>query len=97
MMRKGYVYRESWREEGEKKIADYWFDSNPQSALFWDTREEAETACTIFENRTIMIPSADGGEYRCTGFTIEELGDKFVVFCHAPFIPIAGRAVSGFR
>jgi hypothetical protein len=93
-MSKGYVSREEWREAAGKKIADYWFDSRREYALFWETREEAEAASAIFEKRAILISSTEGGEHCCTGFTVEELGtEKFVVFCHAPFIASGRRAV----
>jgi hypothetical protein len=88
MMRKGCVPREEWREEEGKKLPDYFFTSNPEGARYWETREEAEGVCKLFENRAIMIPSATGGEHRCTGFEVEELSpETFVVFCFAPFIP----------
>lgn len=88
MMLKGYVSREQRREKPDQHIVDYWFTSNPQSALYWETRGEAEAACYIYDRGGIMIPSAEGGKHHCTGFEVEELSkNKFAVFCLAPFIP----------
>jgi hypothetical protein len=88
MMRKGYICREERRENTEEFILDYSFDSKPENAMFWETREEAEGACIIFNDRVIMVPSGEGGKYRCTDFKVEQRKpNEFIVFCEAPFIP----------
>jgi hypothetical protein len=85
---KGYVSREAPRAEPEQRVMDYDFTSKPGNALFWDTKEEAEVVCKIFNDRAILIPSSGGGKHRCAGFQVEESEPgKFVVFCDAPFIP----------
>jgi hypothetical protein len=85
---KGYVSRETPRAEPEQHLMDYDFTSNPASALFWDSKEEAEVACKIFNDRAILIPSSRGGKHRCADFQVEQFEPgKFVVFCDAPFIP----------
>ena len=87
MLRKGYVSREVPTKNPERNNMDYFFDSDPAKAMFWDTKVGAEAACTIFNGRSIMIPSAEGGEYRCVNFSVEERkAAEFVVFCEAPFI-----------
>ena len=87
-MLKGYVSYEGPSKRPEQRGLDYSFDSDPAKAMFWETKEEADTACTIFNDRSIMIPSAEGGKYRCTHFKFEERKpNEFVVFCVAPFIP----------
>jgi len=88
MMLKGYVSNEGPQQEPEKHSMDYQFESDPTKAMFWNTKEEAEAACTIFDSRSIVIPSSEGGKYRCTNFRVEQRKpDEFIVFCEAPFIP----------
>jgi hypothetical protein len=88
MVHKGYISTEQQREKPEDRVVDYTFTSNPDSAMFWSTKEEADAACMIFDSRRIVIPSANGGKHCCSGFTTEERKpNEFVVFCHAPFIP----------
>ena|SRR6266446_2425574 len=85
-MLKGYVSRWKAREKPEEHITDYWFDSDPQKAICWDTREEAESDCVIFDNR-IVIPTAEAGIHICSGFKAEERApNEFVVFLYGPFI-----------
>jgi len=87
MRLKGYVSGEYPRQVENRAFYDYGFDSDPRKAISWETAAEAEGACRIFERRGIRIPSADGGDHICSGFKIESLENKFVVFCEAPFIP----------
>ena len=85
---KGYISRWKQREKPHELIMDYWFTSNPESAAYWETKEEADGDCGLFERNKIEIPSAEGGTYICKGFKSEELRPgRFVVFCEAPFIP----------
>jgi hypothetical protein len=83
---KGYVRRMEYPKKSNK--VNFWFCAHPENAMFWETREEAETACKIFDRYSIEIPSALGGTYICRPFKIEEWESaKFLVFCEAPFIP----------
>ncbi len=88
-MLKGYVtgWETIAETTEEKHRTDFRFDSHPENACDWETRESAEVDRAFFELRHIIIESSEGGTHTCTGFTIEELApDKFVIFCMAPFI-----------
>jgi len=93
-MLKAYISRWKARERPEEHILDYWFDSHPENAAFWKTKEEADSDCVIFDYHRIVIPSAEGGSHICSGFKAEQRApNEFVVFCVAPFIVGAsGRA-----
>lgn len=95
-MAKGYVSREELRKERDNpRITDYWFTSNPKSALHWESKEEADCGCRIFEQSNIEIPSAHGGLHVCRGFKSEELRPgHFVVFRDAPFMPASATAAA---
>jgi hypothetical protein len=87
-MSKAYISRWKRREETEENITDFWFTSNPGSAAYWGTKEDAESECTIFDLFSIKIPSDQGGTYTCRGFRAEERkSGEFVIFCEGPFIP----------
>jgi len=87
-MLKGYISRWESRKEPETRILDYWFTSNPNSAWYWETKEEAEADCKAFFNDRITIPSSFGGTHLCRDFRVEERKiNEFLVFCEAPFIP----------
>jgi len=87
-MLKGYISRWETREDPKDPLIDYWFTSNPDSAAYWETKEEADADCRVIFNRGISIPSALGGTYVCRDFKAEERkSDEFIVFCEAPFIP----------
>jgi hypothetical protein len=87
-MFKGYISRWESRKAPETHILDYWFTSNPNSAWYWETKEEAESDCRVIFNRGIEIPSSLGGTYMCRDFKVDERKtNEFVVFCEAPFIP----------
>jgi hypothetical protein len=84
-MLKDYIARWKAREKPEAQIIDYWFDSHPENAACWETREEAESDCVIFDRQRIAIPSAEGGIHICSGFKVEQRAPKeFVVFCTIP-------------
>lgn len=85
-MRKGYLARWKRREKPEDHVTDYWFAFSPEKAATWETRQDAENDCTIFDRFGIDILSVDGGTYLCRRFIVEELGPQsFTVCCEAPF------------
>jgi hypothetical protein len=88
MLIKGYV--QGWRETEKPRpyFLDYWFDSRPDEAAVWKTKEEADIDCRLFDRHRIEIPASWGGNHICSGFKSEERKPgEFVVFCEAPFIP----------
>lgn len=85
-MRKGYFARWKRREKPEDHVTDYWFAFSPEKAATWETRQDAENDCTIFNRFGIDILSVDGGTYLCRRFIVEELSPQsFAVCCEAPF------------
>jgi hypothetical protein len=96
-MSKGYVSRDEPRKDWrESQKSDFWFTSNPESAMYWESQTEADMACRMFERSNIEIPSALGGLHLCKGFKSEKLRTgRFVVFCEAPFIPTEPSVVGG--
>jgi len=90
-MLKGYVSRWKPREKPEENVIDYWFDSRPEKGACWETRQDAENDCVIFNYHLIEIPSSKGGKHICKDFKVEQRApNEFVVFCFAPFILEAG-------
>lgn len=84
---KRYIGGWRFREHPENHVVDYSFESDPDKAAYWQTREEAERDCLIFENHNIVIPAVHGGSHVCSGFKVEECAPgRFVVYCMAPFI-----------
>jgi hypothetical protein len=47
-MRKGYLARWKRREKPENCVTDYWFSFSPEKAAIWETTQEAEKDCAIF-------------------------------------------------
>jgi hypothetical protein len=86
MRQKGYV--SGWEKNpSDDRIVDFLFTSNPESALYHETREAAQIECRFLDSRGISIPSNEGGRYTLRGFQIEELKpDRFVCYCEGPFI-----------
>lgn len=92
------AYINRWKERQqphEQHIIDYWFTSDPAKAASWETKEEAESNCTIFDHHRIEVPLAEGGTHICGEFKAEQRAPgEFVVFCLGPFVVDAsGRAV----
>jgi hypothetical protein len=86
VMRKGYVTNH-WTVKNQPARMDFSFDSHANNAMVWETKEEAKTACTVFNNYKVRIPSAEGGFHTCFGFKSEaRRPGEFVVFCEAPFV-----------
>ena len=85
-MLKGYIGAIKPREL-PSDITDYSFTDDPASAAYWDSKEQAEIDCMIWNRNGIKIPSAQGGDYICKDFKSEEYRPgRFVVFCEAPFL-----------
>jgi hypothetical protein len=87
-MLKAYITK--WTEEPQERHTrfDVRFDSHPQNAAYWKTKEQAENECVIFDRLNIVIPSAEGGTHICNGFRVEERKpEEFVIFYEGPFIP----------
>ncbi len=88
MMLKAYVSYEGPAKDPKERGLEYQFESDPIKAMYWSTKDEAEAACIIYNDKSIVIPSSEGGKYRCSDFRVEQRKpDEFIVFCKAPFIP----------
>jgi hypothetical protein len=87
-MLKAYISHWKRREKPEERhIVDFWVTTDPKKAAPYETKQEAENDCVLFERFPILIASSEGGTHTCTGWKVEELAPKeFVVFCVAPFI-----------
>jgi hypothetical protein len=86
-MAKAFINRWKQRDKPEDDITDFWFTSNPESAACWETKEHAESECTLFDLFSIKIPTAEGGTYVCRGFRTEgRKSGEFVIFCEGPFV-----------
>lgn len=84
-MQKGYI-RGLKLSRDPKREDTFFFTANPNSAFYWQSREQAESECRMFDGYRIKIPSALGGTYICNKFKVEERKPgEFVIFCEAPF------------
>lgn len=88
-MLKAYVARSKYREEPkeERHILDVWFDSRPENAAFYETREQAESDCkVIFDRGNIQIDTPQGWKHTLKNFRVEGRGPReFVIYCEGPF------------
>ena len=88
-MHKAYIAHWMNRQKPEEHLANYWFDSRPEKAACWQTKERADSDCALLNHLQIEIPSSNGGTHVCNGFKVEKLpSGNFAIFCEAPFIPI---------
>lgn len=72
---------------------DFWFRDR-ESAMFWETLEDAERARDLFERQGIKIDLPGGGKHVCVGFEIEQRKPgEYVIFCDAPFTPTRPKEV----
>lgn len=85
---RGYVRKEAYVDDPKMpfgKRYDVWF-TDKEHAMYWETKDEAESAAKFFDTRKILIDLPNGLKHLCTGFEVEECGpEKFVVFCEGPF------------
>jgi hypothetical protein len=87
-MLRAYINRWKEREKPEESCIDYWFASDAEKACGWDTREEAERNCAIFNGHRISVRLARGGTHVCSDFKVEQRAlNEFVVFCEVPSLP----------
>lgn len=83
---KGYVTRLEKTKTPFKM--DWVFGHRAESAMIWESREDAEVDCAVYNNSNVEIPSSLGETHICRNFTVEEMSPgKFAIFCEAPFIP----------
>jgi catechol 2,3-dioxygenase-like lactoylglutathione lyase family enzyme len=71
----------------ERHKIDVWFAATPESAAVWETLEEADTDCRVFDRCTIQMQPSNGKPFTCRRFKSEERSPaEFVVFCEGPFV-----------
>jgi hypothetical protein len=46
------------REKPEEHLAYYWFNSRVEKAAYWETEEQADIDCALFNHLQIEIPSS---------------------------------------
>jgi hypothetical protein len=89
-MFKTYISRWKPREKPEEHKIDYGFCSDPASAAFWGTKEDAQNDGVTFERHRIVVHSSQGIPHVCSGFKIEQRApNEFVIFYEVPFLPVA--------
>jgi hypothetical protein len=86
---KGYL--SGWEDnKSNPTLKDYTFTDNPNSAVTYESADQAATECRFYDSVRISIPSNEGGPHILRGFCFEELGPgKFVIYCEGPYIPTA--------
>jgi hypothetical protein len=89
MTYKGYL--SGWEDnKSDPKLMDYTFTDNPNSAVTYESADQAATECKFYDAVPISIPSNEGGTHTLRGFKLEELSPgKFVIYCEGPYIPAA--------
>lgn len=88
-MVKAYVHSTKYRPEpAERFIRDVWFTPNRENAMYYETRQTAESdAVIIFERGNFQIDTLQGLKHTLSNFRVEERGPKeFVIFCEGPFL-----------
>jgi hypothetical protein len=84
-MPKAYIHSWKEREAPEESRLDYFIAPDAEKACGWDTKEEAERSCRVFDGHRIKVQLANGAEYVCCGFKVEQRAtNSFVVFCGLP-------------
>jgi hypothetical protein len=64
---------------------------DPEHAHPWPTRAEALKFCKTFDSYGIEVSWAEGGNYICRDFQVEEYSpQKFLLCCDGPFTLTAG-------
>jgi hypothetical protein len=85
---RAYVRKEEYVSDEKKEFGrryDVWFGSK-ESAMHWESMEEAQAAVNFFERKKIEIDLPSGGRHVCTGFQVEERKPgELVIFCDGPF------------
>ena len=67
------------------------FSFDPEHAHPWPTRAEALNLCRTFDSYGIEVSWAEGGNYICKDFQVEEYSpSKFLICCDGPFTLTAG-------
>ncbi len=97
-MLKAYV--QSWEllKEPEGNKIDYWFCSRPEDAAAWESQQEANNDCVLFDRHHIVVSSSQGGTFICRDFRTEERAPgEFVVYCTGPFIVKESSSGSGSK
>lgn len=83
-MPKAYIHSWKEREPPEEAFLDYVIAPDAENACGWETKEEAERNCKVFDGHRIKVQLTNG-QYVCSGFKVEErTPDSFVVFCDLP-------------
>ena len=89
MTYKGYL--SGWEDsKSDPRLKDFTFTDNPNSAVTYESADQAATECRFYDSAAISIPSNQGGKHMLRGFNFEELSPgKFVIYCEGPYIPAA--------
>ena len=82
---KGYIVGFKSRESANHEIVDYWFSSSPKDAMRWSLKELADADIRLF-NRGITINEDLQRPHTLNDFQIEEVEDRFIVWCEGPFV-----------
>src|ERR1041384_6646201 len=92
---KGYVSNISIRKgPGDfGKFIDVDFTGKRESAVSWDTKQEAENEAGMLEYHDIAITNEAGKRYVCKGYKVEERAPgEYIISLDAPFrLPVAQR------
>ena len=89
-MNKAYIYGWKKRTDGPPGHTEFSFTSTAGEAFCWETRQEAEIDCQLFNRFGVWVETAKGGRHLCENFQVEELTgrDLFVISGVAPFCKI---------
>lgn len=89
MTYKGYL--SGWEDnKTDSRLRDLTFTDNPNSAVTYESADQAAVECRFYDSAAISIPSNQGGKHMLRGFKFEELSSgKFVIYCEGPYIPTA--------
>jgi hypothetical protein len=65
---------------------DFVFDSHPEKAMYWNSREEADIECLDLNRGGVTIQSIDGTFHVLSNFEVEETtSGEFSICCEGPF------------
>jgi hypothetical protein len=99
-MAKAYVSKISYRRDpqsNDMRRTDVDFNERIENAGYWETEQDARSACMILDNTRISITTAGGKSHVCEFQFEQRAPGQYVLFCEGPFLPVQSPPKSGYK